>query len=446
MFANKRIDLELPVVTNKPNSFYYGWVIVAVSFFTLFLTVGMRFSFGVFYVAILQEYGWGRAETAGAFSVAMITHALFAVVTGNLIDRFGPRMLFPLGATFLAMGLAAASRITTIWHLYLFFGIVMAIGINTISYGPHMSLIPKWFIRKRGLASGLVVAGIGVGTMVIAPVIQFMIDTVGWRSAFLVLAGMILGVVVPMTALFQRRSPEEVGQFPDGVVPDSRITLAPQPEGPWKDTLFPNLPEQWTLRAALSSRAYWWVALMYFAAGFYTNMLVVHQAAHIVDAGYSPSFAAALVGLVGLLRSAGGVVGGSFSDRVGRSIGYTLGGCITFAGMVFFILVRDTSLSWLLYAFVILFGCGSGAMMPIIAASTADLFPGNFLGRIIGTLVVGFGFGGALGSYLAGYFYDKVGSYSISFLLVMLILCLGAFGMWMAAPRHRKILFPSKAG
>jgi MFS family permease len=107
----------------------------------------------------------------------MVFHAIFAPVTETIIDRFGPRKLFPLGAIFLFLGLLAASRISTIWHLYLFFGVVMAIGINTLSYSPHMSIIPKWFIRRRGLASGLVLSGVGLEALVLVPFNELMIDT-----------------------------------------------------------------------------------------------------------------------------------------------------------------------------------------------------------------------------------------------------------------------------
>ena len=427
-------------MVRKTDRFYYGWVIVVVSFFTLFFTLGTRFSFGVFYVAILKEYGWGRGETAGAFSLSLVIHALFAMVTGTLIDRFGPRTLFPIGATFLAMGLAATSRITAIWHLYLFFGVVMALGINTLSYAPHMSLIPKWFTKKRGLASGLAVSGIGVGTMVMAPFIQLMIDTVGWRSAFLVLAGILLSVVLPMTALFQRRSPEDVDQFPDGIVADFRGTHRLQQDGFSQDIRSSHLSEQWTLRAAICTRAFWWMALVYFSLGFFVHMLVVHQVAHVVDAGYSATLAALLVGWFGLLRSVGAVLCGLLSDRVGREIGYTLGSGSAFVGIVIFLLVRDTTSPWMLYAFVILFGLGSGSFGPTTAAATGDLFPGNSLGRIMGTFQIGWGLGGALGPYLGGYFYDHRGSYTLPFLLVLVNICLGLLGIWMAAPRHRRTL------
>jgi len=429
----------------KTRRFYYGWVILAVSFITVFFTISIHISFGVFYIAILKEYGWGRAETAGAFSLAMLIHALFAVVTGNLIDRFGPRTLFPFGATFLAMGLAAASRITAIWHLYLFFGVVMAIGINTMAFPSHMSLIPKWFIRKRGLASGLVAAGIGVGTMVMAPFIQFMIDTVSWRHAFLILASIVIVVVVPVTALFQRRSPEEVGQLPDGIVSDSGGICCPQPDRVQKGTPPSRLSEQWTLKTALCTKTFWWMGLVNFCVGFTTNMLVVHQAAYMVDAGYSTALAASFVGLVGLLRSAGGILWGFISDHMGREMGYTLGCSFALVGVVLFIFVRYTPSAWMLFAFVILFGLGYGSVGPTIAANTGDLFPGNSLGRIMGTLWIGWALGGALGPYLGGYFYDQLGSYTIPFFLVVVSITLGILGIWMAAPRHRQTWSSSKA-
>ncbi|RMF85958.1 MAG: MFS transporter [Nitrospinota bacterium] len=419
-------DQTMP--TRQAYRFYYGWVIVALSFLTLFLTIGIRFSFGVFYVAILEEYGWGRGETAGAFSLALVMHALFAGVTGTLIDRFGPRILFPLGATLLAIGLAAASRITMIWQLYLFFGVIMAIGLNTLGFAPHMSLIPKWFIRKRGLAGGLALAGIGAGTMTLAPVIQVMIDHLGWRAAFLALGGIVFGVVVPTTALFHRRSPAEVGQYPDGLPPPAEKT-APPPSS--------LSSPGWTLRTALRTRAFWWMALVVFSLSFHTNTLVVHQAAHIVDAGYSRILAASLVGMVGLLRSIGGILGGALSDRVGREVGYTLGSGAAFVGILLFLLVQDTSAPWMLYAFVLLYGLGYGSMGPIYAATLADLFPGNSLGRILGILEIGFGLGGAVGAYTGGYLYDRLGNYTLSLQLLLVSVCLGALGIWMAGPRHR---------
>jgi MFS family permease len=300
-----------------------------------------------------------------------------------------------------------------------------------------MAIIPKWFVRRKGLAAGLALAGMGVGTMVMAPVIQFFIDTVGWRFAFLILAGIVLGVVVPMTALFQRRSPEDVGQFPDGILPVPSETHLPPVEKPPIGTYSPNLLEQRTLRAALHTGAFWWIALFNFSVGFILNTLVVHTPAHMVDVGYSAGLAAFVIGLVGLLRSGGGVFFGFLSDRSGSEIAYTLGGTTAVVGVLLLLLVRDTASPWMVYTFAILFGLGTGSTGPIGAAVTADLFPGKSLGRILGISNVGYGLGGALGPYLAGYVYDHVGSYTFAFIAVMAVISLGVLAIWMAAPRRR---------
>lgn len=416
--------------------FYYGWVIVAVSFLTLFMVLGIRYSYGVFFVAIVREYGWTRGATAGAFSLAMISHALFAPLTGTLIDRYGPRKLFPFGAIFLTLGLVAASRISTLWHLYLFFGVIIASASNTLSYSPHMSLIPKWFVRKRGLASGLVLSGIGMGTMALAPLCESVINSLGWRVAFLVLASLVLLVIVPGTALFHRRSPDEVGQCREdfeGSNPRQDECLAENPD------LSPKSPKLWSLKEALHTSALWHTSIMYFCNGLFINMLLVHQVAHLVDAGFSAMLAASALGLVGLIGSAGGILGGLLSDRIGREVAYTLGSAAILAGMFLLLAIPYHASLWMIYGFVMLYGSGYGSILPVTAGTTGDLFPGNSLGRILSIQSIGFGLGGALGPYLGGYFHDLTGSYLVPILIAMLSVILGIYSIWMAAPRRVRI-------
>ena len=174
--------------------------------------------------------------------------------------------------------------------------------------------------------------------------------------------------------------------------------------------------------------------------------LAGRQSAHVVDAGYSPSTAALAVGLVGLFGSAGAILCGFISDRIGREPGYTMGGSAAIVGILLLLFVRDTSSPWMLYGYGILFGLGYGSSGSIGAAATADLFPGNSLGRILGTTVIWWGLGAALGAYLGGYFHDRVGSYTLPFLLVLISICLGILGIWMAAPRHRRTPSVSQAG
>ncbi len=426
-------------MTTKSRRFYYGWVIVALSCFTMFTAVGTRWSFGVFYVTILSEFNWSRADTAVAFSLGMIIHGLFAPVTGYLIDRFGPRWLFPLGACFLVAGLAVASRIQNIWQFYLCFGMVIGVGINTLSFSPNMSRIPLWFISKRGLASGIVLSGIGIGSMIVVPLVEVAIARLGWRNALLLIAAFILCTLVPMNALFQRRSPEDVGQHPDGVPnPLSKSPARGAGSGRGMGPSQKSQP-QWTLKMAIRTKAFWWINLIAFCQGFLFNMLVVHQVVYIVDMGHSTIFAASLLGMVGLIASAGGILCGQLSDRGGRETTYTVGSLFAAGGILMLILAQGPNSTWMLYGFVLLYGLGQGALMPLAASTTGDLFPGKSLGKIFSMQSIWFGLGAATGPWLGGVLYDLRGSYFIPFLMLLVAIAAGTVAIWFAAPRRRRL-------
>lgn len=412
---------------------------MAVSFLTIFFVLGSRSSFGLFYTAILAEYGWGRAETAGAYSLMMIIHALLSPVSGVLIDRIGPRKLFPIGGIIVGIGLLLSSFISEIWHLYLYFGVIMAIGINTQSFAPHMSLIPRWFVRKKGMASGLVLSGMGIGTLFMAIMIGFIMDTAGWRFAFMILSAFIFCLVVPINVLFQRNEPEEVGQ----TIEETGLKLKPMgalrtdDPGQKNETLF--IQKMWTVKTAFRTKAFWCLLFMGFTQGLAINTIVVHLAPHVIDLGFSGMVAASMVGLVGLLGSLGTVFFGFLSDRVGRESGYFMAGAIGSLGILLLIVMGDSSLKWLLYVFVVLYGLGNGGISSITAAATGDIFSGRALGRIISTQAVSFGLGGALGAYLGGYFFDQRGSYTIPFVTVLLSIIASALAIWLAAPRESKV-------
>ena len=402
--------------------FYYGWIVVGVSFISVFLALGTRFSFGVFYVAILDEYGWSQGQTAGAFSLAMLVHAIMSPMSGRLLDRVGPRYFFPLGAAFLTLGLLAASRTSSMLELYLYFGVLMSIGVNSLSYPPHMAQMSRWFRRKRGLANGLVLAGIGCGMMGLAPFIQMIIDSYGWRQAFWVIAIIVAVVVIPLTALFQKKQPSDVGQYPDG---------DPEPAGQaeCKDQDQSAACRAWTLRQAFANRDFRFIFFLFFCNGIVMNMVVVHQPAHTVAAGYSTMLAAAMVGSVGILGSVGGILGGSLSDRIGRERCYMLASLSIIIGIVFLILAGTYSASWMLFVFALFYGPAQGSLPPIMAAKTGDLFSGPSVGMFMGLNGMGFGTGGALGAYLGGGLFDLTGSYTLPFAILVLCQIIGVISI-----------------
>jgi MFS family permease len=173
------------VQTPAKTGIFYGWVVVLVSFVTLTLVMGSRFTFGVFYPSILRDTGWGRADTAGIFSLSMLVYALAALGVGAAFDRLGPRRLFPLAALLLGAGYFLCSRIATLWQFYVYYGVIVGIGHTALGFIPHVSLIARWFVRRRGLASSLALSGMGVGSLILAPLGEYLIAQYGWRHSYL---------------------------------------------------------------------------------------------------------------------------------------------------------------------------------------------------------------------------------------------------------------------
>lgn len=437
---------------------YYGWVIVATSFLTLGVAFGVWYSFSVLYIAIINDFGWQRATTAGIFSLFTISHYLCAFLTGWLIDRFGPRLVIPFGALWLAISLAMLTRASNIWDFYLIYGIMAAIGVSLIGFVPHATFLPRWFSRRRGLAIGLAMAGVGVGMLTIPPFMQHLISQYGWRHAYKILAIIVL-FVIPINLFFQRRDPAQVGLHPDNIKinsdrnhnaeetilidkaeslngqtaknqrqlsADSRII---DPE--WAAT-------NWTSRQALKTNRFWYLAAGFFLGPFAIQGVLLHAVAGLVDGGMSAKTAAATFGFLGICGSVGKITLGFFGDRWNRETANTVGmvaatiGVSALAAMKF----QPQLLPWI---FAICFGFGYGAVAPLFPSIAADIFQGEHFGRIFGLLSLNLGFGGAAGAWFAGFIFDQSGSYLTAFIVDVVVLWLSCSCFWLAAPRKIRL-------
>ena len=399
----------------KGARFYYGWTIVSVSFVTLAIAFGIWYSFSVFFVAILKEFGWSRAATAGVFSAFIMIYSALAIVIGSLLDRFGPRAVLPFGSLFIVIGLLASSRMQTLWQFYLSYGLLTAIGVCSIGHISHSIFLPNWFLMKRGFAVGIAMAGVGVGIIGLVPLSQLIISRLGWRTAYVILATFVLTIVIPINAIFQRKGPEEVGDFPYG----QKISL--NTPGSSKHPVQPHPREDhilkdWTLRETLGTNHFWFLFLTYLFAPFTTQGILLHQVAHVVDKGFSPDRGAFFFGLVGIVGSAGRILFGYISDRVGRERAFiTAIGC-TFLGILCMLSLQK-GYGVLLYGYAIFFGLGYGAIPPLLAVWTADLFHGSQFGKIFGLLSIALGLGGAMSTWIMGKIFDVTASYKIAFMM-----------------------------
>lgn len=414
------------MVRRKKGLIFYGWIIALICSLTGAISFGVKYSFPVFYVAILKEFGWSRADTALIFSISIIVYGLVSPVAGFFVERFGPRRVLIIGCLVLTLGVAGCSQANALWHFYLLFGVIAAIGLALVGYAPNSALLANWFVRRRGTAFGIFTAGFGlVGS--IALLAQWLISTMGWRMAFLVLSVIPSIIIVPLTARFIRYRPQDLGLLPDGATTvelDSTPVLDKE-----------EATDEWTVAKAIKTYRFWTLLLgSLFIWGFGTTVIFVHEIAFFVDVGYTAIFAASIAFLHGLISIIGNL-GGLLSDRIGREVTFSLACSAIALSALLLIIIKDASSPWLVYLFAISFGLGGGAVGPVFTATVADIFHGKSFGAIIGLTEMGYATGGVFGAWLAGYIFDRTNSYTPAFVTVALSACVAAICIWVASPR-----------
>ncbi len=413
----------------KQRRFFYGWIIVGVSFINLAIIFGIWYSFSVFFVAVLNEFGWSRASTAGVFSCFMLVHSASAVMVGGLLDKFGARLVIPAGSLVVALGLYAASRIHSLLEFYLWYGVVTPIGVCAVGFIAHSIVLPKWFARKRGLAIGIAMAGVGIGMQVIVPAAQYGIDHYGWRTAYCLLAALILVTIFPLNALLQRKNPSAIGEIPDGLTPHSGGNRNSETETGEREAIILHTPIAATILETLRTKQFWLLCATFIFTPLAVQGTLIHQVASVIDRGFTPVQGAFFFGLAGIIGSVGKILFGYLSDIIGREKAFTMGmGCAALGVVSLMILTPSTG--WLLFGYAILFGLGYGSIAPLFPARSADLFLGPNFGKIMGILSLGGGIGGAAGVWLSGKIFDLTASYHVSFGISIAAIVIAIIFFW----------------
>jgi len=415
----------------KPRIFY-GWFIVSISLVIMTVAYSVYFSWPVFYVAILRDFGWSRGGTAVIFSVGSTAYAFGSVVSGFLFDRLGPRKLFITAAVILIFGAVGCSRATEIWQLCLLFGFFIGFGTASCGFVPNVAMITRWFEKRRATAIGIAHMGTR-DSFILAPVIQIAILAFGWQNSYLLLASAVALIIIPLS-LFLRARPEDMGLLPDG-----RTTAeekADTREGE-TDSLILNtkwLAAEWTLSKAIRTHQFFAFFLIMTGAGFTSGAFINHLVALVTDFGFSAMFAASLLLIYAIVAVVGRCCG-FLSDLISREPIFTLAIATMLLPLPLLFMTKDTSAPWMLYIFISGFGFGSGLYGPTYAASVADLFQGSRFGTIIGSANIGYGLGAAVGTWLYGYIFDTTGAYTLAVGIVGIALCIMCASMWIASPR-----------
>ncbi len=416
--------------------FFYGWVVVAVAFITMAIGVNARTGFSLLFPPILDEFGWERGMTAGAFSFGFLVSAVLSPSLGRLMDRRGPRVVMELGVILMAVGLLSATLVREPGHLYVTLGVMVGGGSVCLGYTGQALFLPNWFVRRRGLAISLAYSGVGVGSIVLLPWLQTVIGAAGWRAACWTLGIVMLVFLVPLNLLLKLR-PQEMGLEPDG----DRTPGAGSAERRASNVVDPAwVAVDWTLPRAARTSRFWWIALGYFCGLYAWYAVQVHQTKYLVEIGFSPSLAAWALGFVSLAGIPGQIALGHISDRIGREWVWAVGGlgfAICYAALL---LLRESPTATLLYVMVIAQGMLGYGLTSVVGAIPAEIFEGRHYGSIFGSLMLASIGGGAAGPWITGVLHDATGSYTIAFWLAIGSSIVSAIAIWLAAPRKVRLV------
>lgn len=402
------------MTTNKSQrAIFYGWVVVAAGSVILLLVWGFQYSYGVFFTELRDDLNWTRTTVSGAYSLFFLWHSITYLVSGRLNDRYGPRLTLAISIIALSTGYALMSIINVPWQLYAFYGIIIGTGAG-FAFVPVTSTVSRWFVERRGMALGITVAGVGIGTLILAPFAQFLIFTFDWRSSYLIIAGLLFIIGLPISRLM-RLHPSEKGLLPYGM---KEI----EAENKQRDDSLCNTVD-FSFKQAINTKAFWLLCVMYMFLVFSVQMIMVHLKAHAVDLGVAEMTAATTIGIIGGSSILGRITMGSLSDRIGRKASLLIAYLLMAMAMLWLLKARQV---WQFYLFSAIFGFGYGSNIPLFPAITADWFGTKAHGITFGAVSVAGGIGGAIGPALAAYIFDTMGCYDIAFIVSAVLLFIAA--------------------
>lgn len=389
-----------------------AWLIVAGGFVAFTVSASLMHAYTVFLLAFIAEFAWSRAEASVAYSVGQIVGGVSSPIVGGLVDRLGAMRMVLLGGCLLTIGLVGSAMTTALWQMVFLYGVVMTFGAGCIGMVVFVPLVSRLFVAQRGLAISVLQSANGFGRAVSAPVAQLLVDAHGWRGAYWMQAGAMAVLVVPLALMFRRA---------ESALPSQAAPGAAAAANPSRD---------WTLAAAMRTRHFWLLFLVYALTSIGSFLVSLHQIAFAVGQGFDPLYAAFVLGTGALLALPGVIITGSISDVIGREKAAIIAYVISIIGSGAALLIHSGDQHAMLWIHACFFGITWGARGPAITAKTADLFGGPRLGTILGVISVGSGLGAGIGAWGAGLLYDLTGTYRLAFWLSMTAYALGALFFW----------------
>jgi MFS family permease len=380
----------------KKPTFFYGYLIVLACAGIQAVGVGTYVTFGVFFKPLIAEFGWSRATLSGAHSLAFLVAGIIGILVGRLSDRFGPRILMSVAGLFSGSALLLMSSVHGLWQLYLFYSVLFGIGFGAVDV-IALSTTARWFIRRRGIMTGIVKVGSGSGQLVMPTVAGILIINIGWRSSYALLGGVAMVMLISIAQLL-RRDPAHMGLLPDAareVTSDSYVA-----------------EKGISLKEALRNREFWTIFSANLAGCFTLLSVMLHIVPHATDMGIPTSVAAGLLSTIGGVSMVGRFVTGNAIDRIGNR-NCMICSFILLIAVLFLLQVADRV--WMLYLFAAAYGFTHGGFFTVISPIVAEYFGLRSHGLLFGITVFAGTVGGFIGPVFTGFIFDMTTSYRIAF-------------------------------
>jgi len=400
----------------------YKYVIGAACFGIQAVGIGLFVSYGVFFNSLHDEFGWSRATISGASSLTFFLMGLLGIVVGRLNDKVGPRKLMAVTSCFVGLGFVLLSRLQTTWELYLFYGIAVGIGLSSTDV-ISLSTTTRWFVRKRGMVTGMVKVGTGAGQLVIPLTASFLITNYGWRTAYAVIgiAGMML------LALFGQLLKRDPGQMMVSSVDKHKI---PKKKS---DTENNNL----SFSQAIRTGQFWTLCVVNFSVVFCLLIILVHIVPFARDLHISSAKAAGVISTIGGVSMVGRFSTGIFIDRFDSRKATILCFILLIATLLW---LQITTTLWMIYLFAAIYGLAHGGFFTAVSPIVAEYFGIRSHGGLFGIVVFSGCLGGSVGPILAGYIFDTTGGYSPAFWVSTLVALTGLGFILFLKPVKKKMM------
>jgi MFS family permease len=400
------------MITEKVNLLDRAWLALAVSTFVMIGFYGTELSFGVFLKPILEEFHWTRTMVAGAMSAVIAISGPIGILTGRLSDKYGARIIIAVGTFFGVLGYVLMFRASTLWQLYVYFGLFIGIGISC-SWVPLIATISRLFTEKRVLAIGILTSGLTVGSMFVPLFSAYFITIYGWRISFLILALILLIACLPAIFILGNYPQEKIDKTKNEV--SNKVSIA----NPIDEQ---TQIKEWSALEAAKTLPFLMVITIGFvtATGFFS--IAVHIVAYATDMGVPTTSAALILSFQSIANITAKLTVWSFVKKIGSRT--TLAFLIALQAVSLFLFIWATAL-WMLFALGAVFGFGLGGSMAIRMSIIPEYFGTKAVGTLIGIAGVAWGLGGIVGPILAGYIFDTTASYNVAFFTGGLLLLLG---------------------